>query len=91
MPTPTYRPIFDIAQEIRNDWKKDGKPNVWFGAVPYLNAMDSLNLITDNYGADDAKYVITYFLSNAKTWKGEVAKRVKAELNAMLKGKPVKV
>jgi hypothetical protein len=27
--------------------------------------------------------VVLYFLSNARTWKGEVAKRVKAELKKM--------
>lgn len=86
-----YRPIHEIAQEIRKDWRKDGKPNINFAAKPYLEALDTLNLVTDPYGADDAKYCITYFLSNATSWRGEVAKRVKAELNAMLKGKPVKV
>lgn len=30
------RPISTIADEIRRDWK-----NVYFGAVPYLNAMAS--------------------------------------------------
>lgn len=74
------RPIYEIAREIRRDWK-----NVYFGAVPYLNAMGHLNAITDMYGADTAYSVVTYFLGNAKGWRGEVAKRVKAELNAMLR------
>ena len=91
MPTPTYRPIHEIVQEIRKDWRKDGKPNIYFGAVPYLDAMSTLTHITDTYGADDAKYRIVYFLSNATSWRGDVAKRIKAELNAMIKGKPVKV
>lgn len=72
------RPIYDIATEIRGDWKK-----VYFGAVPYLNAMGSLDKITDNYGADTGSSVIAYFLANAMTWRGEVARRVKAELKAM--------
>lgn len=86
-----YRPIYKIVQDIRNDWRKDGKPRINFAAVPYLEAMDTLTLITDKHGADDAKYIITYFLSNATSWRGEVAKKIKAELNAMLKGKPVNV
>jgi hypothetical protein len=34
---------------------------------------------------DDAKTIVLYFLANAQTWRGEVAKRVKAELNLMVK------
>lgn len=74
----TYRSLSDIAEEIRRDWKK---PN--YGAVPYLQAMASLNLMNDRFGCDDAKSIVLYFLSNATTWKGETAKRVKLELKAM--------
>jgi hypothetical protein len=74
------RPIHEIADEIGRNWK-----NVYFGAVPYLNAMQYLESITDKFGEDDADEVIIYFLSNAKTWRGDVARRVKAELNGMLK------
>src|SRR5262245_5998172 len=76
------RPIYAIAGEVRRDWKK-----VHFGAVPYLNAMECIAAMTDNYGADSAYSVIAYFLANARGWKGEVAKRVKKELNGMLKAK----
>ncbi len=74
------RPIFEIAKEISKDWEK-----VNFGAKPYLNAMTCLVNITDKYGEDSAKSVIAYFLANAGTWRGETAKRVKVELNKMLK------
>ena len=73
------RPIYEIASEIRSDWK-----NVYFGAVPYLDAMGGLDSINDRYGADDARMILTYFISNASTWRGETAKRVKAEIKAML-------
>lgn len=73
------RPIFEIANEIKNDWKK-----VYFGAVPYLNAMQQLNSIEDYYGVDSADSVLRYFLANAKTWKGETAKRIKIELKNLL-------
>lgn len=76
----THRSISEIAIEITNDWK-----NVYFGAVPYLNAMRSLNGINDTYMHDPADMVIRYFLSNATTWRGEAARRIKAELKAMLK------
>lgn len=74
------RSIADIAREIRNDWKKP-----YFGAVPYLEAMHSLDSVRDNYYYDDGKSIVLYFLANANTWKGETARRVKAELKAMCK------
>jgi hypothetical protein len=73
------RPIFEIANEIKNDWKK-----VYFGAVPYLNAMQQLNSIDDYYGVDSADSILIYFLANSKTWKGETAKRIKIELKNIL-------
>lgn len=54
------------------------------GAVPYLDAMSGLNKITDNYGYDSADAIVRYFLSNATTWRGPDARRVKAELKGML-------
>jgi hypothetical protein len=72
------RPLCEIANEIRDDWKKP-----YFGAVPYLNAMFGLYSINDQYGADSAKSIVLYFLSNASTWRGETAKRVKKELKAI--------
>jgi hypothetical protein len=74
----TTRPLYQIANEIRKDWTK-----VYFGAVPYLDAMSSLDSIEDNYIMDSGKSVVLYFLSNASTWRGETAKRIKAELKAM--------
>jgi hypothetical protein len=80
------RPLYEVAAEIRADWRdKNGKPNIWFGAVPYVEALADLDKMTDYYGADYAPDIVMYFLVNAKTWRGPVAKRVKAELNAMLK------
>ena len=76
----TTRPLYEIASEIRKDWKK-----VYFGAVPYLDAMSTLDSIEDNYMFDSAKSVVLYFLANAGTWRGETAKRVKAELKTMSK------
>jgi hypothetical protein len=74
--TPTAtRPLYEIAAEIKADWKK-----VYFGAVPYLDALADLDKITDRYGMDDAHSIVLYFLSNATTWRGETARRVKAEL-----------
>ena len=75
-----HRPIYEIAEEIVNDWK-----NVYFGAVPYLEAMFCLNVISDDYGCDSAKSIVLYFLSNATGWRGETARGIKKELNVMCK------
>lgn len=75
------RPLYEIAEEIRHDW--GGKVN--FGAVPYLEAMRTLNSIDEDYYADTGKSIVLYFLANAQSWRGEVARRVKAELRAMTK------
>ena len=74
------RPLFEIAREIRKDWK-----NVSPYAAPYLSAMFCLDKISDNYGFDSGRSIVCYFLANAGSWRGEVAKRVKAELKAMSK------
>ena len=73
------RSLSTIASEIRKDWGS----KVNFAAKPYLSAMAGLDSITDSYGYDDARSIVLYFLSNAGTWRGENAKRIKAELKAM--------
>jgi len=72
--------ISDIAGIIRRDWN-----NVYFGAVPYLEAMFSLDSVNDSYGYDDGKGIIRYFLGNATSWRGETARTVKAELKRRIK------
>ena len=82
----TPRPLHVIAAEIRADWRgKDGASKVYFGAVPYLQALAHLDKITDKFGEDPGDDIVIYFLSNAKTWRGPVARRIKAELQEMLK------
>jgi hypothetical protein len=78
----TARPLYEIAREISKDWKV-----VYFGAIPYLSAMRTLENITDNYGMDSGDSIVRYFLANASTWRGETARRIKKELNTMLKSK----
>ena len=82
MDNATQRPLHVIANEIARDWAKP-----YFGAVPYLGAMRTLDNMSSTYGYDDAQSIVAYFIANAATWKGETARRVKAELRAMLKGR----
>jgi hypothetical protein len=62
--------ISDIARLVRKDWGS----KVNYAARPYLEAMGTMEKITDNYGADRGKDIVLYFLSNATSWRGEVAK-----------------
>lgn len=78
------RSISAIAREIKTDWKKP-----YFGAVPYLNAMSTLDNIKDKYYLDSGESIVMYFLSNANTWRGANAKRIKAELKDILTSKAV--
>ena len=73
------RPLYEIARDIRTNW-----PKVNYAAAPYLAAMRDLNLISDKYVFDTGESVVRYFLANASTWRGPEAKRIKAELKAML-------
>lgn len=74
-------PLYELASAIRRDWR-----GVNFAAVPYLGAMSGLDSVDGGgYGADSARSVVNYFLSNASTWRGPVAKLIKAELKRRVK------
>lgn len=75
----THRPLREIAREIRADWTKP-----YFGAVPYLDALSTMGNITENYYYDTGDSIVMYFLANASTWRGPVARAIKAELKGLL-------
>lgn len=72
--------IATLARMCRTDWR-----NPYFGAKPYLDAMLSLDSVKDDFGADSGKSIVAYFLGNATTWRGDVARIVKKELNKRIK------
>lgn len=74
------RTLQAIAYEVRRDWKK-----VNYAAEPYLQAMATLQSVKDPYYYDSGKSVVLYFLSNAGSWRGETARRIKPELKSMVK------
>ena len=78
---PSPRLLSVIAREIVIDWH-----DVNYAAKPYLGALLDLDSIWDKYYQDSARSIVLYFLSNAKSWKGEKAKAIKAELKNILKG-----
>jgi hypothetical protein len=46
--------------------------------------METLNSIHDRYILDSASSVVMYFLANANSFRGDDARRIKAELKEML-------
>ncbi len=75
------RTLSEISMDIFSDWKKVNP-----AALPYLQAMSSLNSIDDSYGLDNGFKIVAYFLSNTSSWRGEKARQIKKELKEMLKG-----
>lgn len=78
--SPTLRPLYEIAADIRRSWAKP-----YFGAVPYIQALGELSTCNDDYGQDPGHHIVRYFLANASTWRGDKARTIKAELKEHLK------
>jgi hypothetical protein len=74
----------ELAIIIYDDHRKQ-KRQVNFAAKPYLEAMSTLKTINDNYIMDSGSSIVAYLLGNLTSWKGEMARAVKKELNRRLK------
>jgi len=75
-------PLYALAEiALKSDTLK-GSARVY--AKPYLEAMLSLDSTDDFYGADSGDMIVRYALSNLQSWRGEVARNVKAELKRHL-------
>lgn len=74
------RKLHEIARDIQQNW-----PSPYFGAVPYIQAMRQVETLDGYIGMDSGRSVVSYFLANAGTWRGDDARRIKKELNDMLK------
>lgn len=82
---PTMK-VHQIAHFIYQTWlDKNGKGNVNYAAKPYLEALANLENVSDSYGYDNGKNLVLYFLGNAKSYRGEHAELVKAELKKRVK------
>lgn len=84
------RSLSVICQDICEHWRKsNGELNIHPWAWPYFIAMQSVASTCEANGLDDTKTpyydddirsVVAYFLSNATSFRGEHARRIKAEL-----------
>jgi hypothetical protein len=75
-----HRSLATIAQEINELW-----PDPYFGALLYIIAMENMATTRDHYRTISGKAAIQLFLANASSWRGDDARRIKAELKHMLK------
>lgn len=75
------RTFRQIAKDIKSTWL-----NIYFGAVPYLEAMLELDTADPNamYYCDTAENIARYFLANARTFRGKDAKKLKEELKNLI-------
>jgi hypothetical protein len=86
---PPVRSLSAIAEDIRTHWPEPkgsgNKLTSWKYAQPYVKAMSKLEKLTDVYVCETGRDMVTGFLVNAMTWRGEDAQRIKDELKAMLR------
>ncbi len=78
--TVESRPIHEIAKDIRKDWTKiDPRTN------EYLKCLERMDRVNDMVGMEYGDMVVAHFLAfAAPRWRGEVARKIKAELNLVL-------
>lgn len=71
-----------VAREIKATWT-----NPYFGAVPYLEALEKCETTDKNatYVCERIKDLVPYLLGNMTTFRGADARRLKAELKEMIK------
>lgn len=74
------RPLYEIGAEIKRDWGR----RMNGAAAPYVDGLCEVNGPTDRWALETGADAIQGFLNNAQTWRGEVARRVKAELKEIL-------
>lgn len=76
------RPVYQIARTILKDPTLDRTSRRTAG--PYLGAMLVMTTLSERYGADDGQAIGRYALENLKTWRGETARALKAEIREHL-------
>lgn len=75
------RTFQQIARDVKSTWM-----NVYFGAVPYLEALLTLDTTDPEalYGIEKAGDIARYFLANAQIFRGADARRLKEELKTLI-------
>lgn len=79
------RPLNKIAAEIITLWRtKPPSQNTVRFSAPYIQAMLDIRTCKDMYGLEYGDMIVAYALNNMGQWRGDDARRIKAELNRHL-------
>ncbi len=73
------RSVYDISNEIKACWKNPNR-----NAADYHSHMKNIVHVGEDYYMDNALGIIHRFLLWARGWRGEDARRIKKELNALI-------
>ena len=80
------KPLNQLAAEILVDWKQSTSTGSYrIFAKPYVEAMLTMHNCEDYYGMEYGDMIVARALNALHQWRGETARRVKAELNEHLK------
>jgi hypothetical protein len=80
------RPLNQLAAAILVDWKQSPSSGSYRRfALPYVEAMLTMNNCEDRYGLEWGDMIVARALNALHQWRGETARKVKAELNEHLK------
>jgi len=74
------RDICEIAGDIARDPSLTGTARAT--SMPYLDGLKCVRTSSDMFGMDNAGHLVAYALGNLKSWRGESARALKAELKA---------
>jgi hypothetical protein len=74
------RRVREIAAEIMADWETIGRSP----AKEYVDEMLTFDSLDAKVGAVKGVEIVSSFLGVCGTWRGPVARRIKAELRSML-------
>jgi hypothetical protein len=74
--------LSELAEMAYNDWPAARSENHPAGA--YLVPLLGLENLQSRYGVERGEGLVRYFLANAGSWRGEIAREVKRELRRRL-------
>ena len=79
------RKLHEIGAEIAHLFvvKKPSESTLAY-SMPYVSAISQMEYVEDMYGQDTGRSVVLYLLGNLQGWRGDDARRIKAELKARL-------
>lgn len=85
------RPLSAIAADVYRAWREEGllamreRPTFITHASDYLGAMHTMQSVHETYGAQSGSRIVALALDNLGGWRSPNARKLKAELRALLR------